>query len=542
LVAKAIVQAVQQQNPPGRFIKLTQGDGASHDSIWKPITYAQAVNKTSQALREKDSSSSNNNKFKNQNEHQQSTEQTALDIAKEAARRIKLKDGEESEVESLANLTSATIQSAGLLKNPTSNRFAMMNHQNATCGGKRKSPALFVKPSWWRMGSPLANGVIGIPNVNGGSTGETNAGVTPGTDANGSNKRMKIMEHGGVGKGVGGGVIARAISSIDPLPLPTEPLEGRQSTLFRFLNSTGIFGRGNSDNVSHKSATTVDVNPTPLPNPTTSPKSSQVAFSSFQSQPSGMFSFSRTNQQQERSSFDSSQDVMGRTTVQQLQKQQQIKIQQQAFGNITTSRLDDDDEEEMQEMPTTGLPPPELMMMGDNDIAAASAAPPTKGLTTQVSDWLTSFFPTTTSGNSSQENDFAGAAVPPPPGGGDGVTEPSLARSISSTIFGLVESPSLLMTNLKSGISSFFGDPFSSVPAPPSSPMRPLPSAVSQQQHGQQNFRDSGVYLGNTASKQDSLLDDFEETPMEKDLRNAKGEETPIKPVLGTNGNAVSFD
>merc|ERR1712224_1090014 len=97
------------------------------------------------------------------------------------------------------------------------------------------------------------------------------------------------------------------------------------------------------------------------------------------------------------------------------------------------------------------------------------------------------------------------------------------------------------MTNLKSGITSFFGDPFSPAPAPPSSPMRQFPTAVSQQQHGQQNFRGNGFFLGNAASKPDSLLDDFEETPMEKELRNAKREDKPVESLLGNNGSGVAF-
>lgn len=49
LVSKAIVQAVQSQNPPGRFIECDKDTG-----IWHQIPYKKALDKTSQALREKD--------------------------------------------------------------------------------------------------------------------------------------------------------------------------------------------------------------------------------------------------------------------------------------------------------------------------------------------------------------------------------------------------------------------------------------------------------------------------------------------------------
>ena len=46
-----IVQTIQQQQPPGRFIKLSVDNC---DSVWTQITYDQAVYKTRQALSEKD--------------------------------------------------------------------------------------------------------------------------------------------------------------------------------------------------------------------------------------------------------------------------------------------------------------------------------------------------------------------------------------------------------------------------------------------------------------------------------------------------------
>ena len=55
LVAKAIVQAVQrnQRNPPGRFLEKTKNEDGSVGNAWIPISYKSAVEKASQALREK---------------------------------------------------------------------------------------------------------------------------------------------------------------------------------------------------------------------------------------------------------------------------------------------------------------------------------------------------------------------------------------------------------------------------------------------------------------------------------------------------------
>jgi hypothetical protein len=49
LIAKAIVNHVQEQNPPGRFLEIDKKTG-----LWIPVSFKRAVEKTSQALREKD--------------------------------------------------------------------------------------------------------------------------------------------------------------------------------------------------------------------------------------------------------------------------------------------------------------------------------------------------------------------------------------------------------------------------------------------------------------------------------------------------------
>lgn len=250
---------------------------------------------------------------------------------------------------------------------------------------------------------------------------------------------------------------------------------------------------------------------------------------------------------------------MGKTSVQHLRSQQQQ--QQQSLiasgfenGNNIVNGIAGL-EEEMEEIPTSGLMMPNGHHRTDGG-QDATPLPPPKGLKTQMSDWLTSFFPFPTKGDGSLDNynrtnsnifdssshigiDNEGTPIPPPPGGGA-----SLGRSVSSAIFDLVESPSLLLTTLKSGMTSLFGD---SVLPPAtgalSTPIRRFPSSF-QQQMRQQQQKESALQhqfagkasagdtmvgnhpvLGERAKRRGSLLEDFEETPMEKELRNAKPEE-----------------
>jgi hypothetical protein len=259
-------------------------------------------------------------------------------------------------------------------------------------------------------------------------------------------------------------------------------------------------------------------------------------------------------QEQQRSSMQSlsSDHRMGRMSVQQLRFQ---RIEEHERSRATSAfennklapRAPESEEESLADMPTLGLLTRDSTD-GGYDVAPP---PPAKGLRTQMSDWLTSVFPSPTKQengslddgdnyNTKKNNnidprslnnmDNGGSAIPPPPGGGAG-----LGRGVSSTIFGLVESPSLFLTTLKSGVSSIFGDSMFSSQAPQdSSPIRRFPSSFRQQQQQQQQialrqpFGGKGgamtghqPVLGERAQKRASLLDDFDETPMEKALRNA---------------------
>jgi len=627
LVAKAIVQAVQQQDPQGRFIKLKESQDSTKESVWTPITYTQAVNKTSQALREKESRDVNKNKKKEDKEQQQQhriaqreavTQGTAsqeknLEIAKEASNRVKVEGVQTPQ--SIANLTDATIQSAErsdktgssqqsqLQNRTTSGRMQIQQQakiltageeqQNSTTeisqrvGQKRRIADSSMKPSWWRMGSQL-DSRYAVSNttssVNSGSNSTAALGtiVTPCVDVNfnneGGNKRIKFfdgvrnadavgIEHDGVnhmGRAVvnQGNFTALTQPSIDAMPFPMETtLDSRQSTMSRFLNNTGLFGRGSSVTSAPRTGVA-------NPSSATNTASFGVGIDSRQAQfqntgplqnalqsslPSQQTTSNMVNtlqyQQEQRTSMPSfsSDQHMGKTSVQQLRPQQlqeQHPFPASGFeGTIKGASSVAGLEDELEEVPVSGLIPQSTG--GSLDVVPP---PPPKGLKTQMSDWLNSFFPPNTKddGNynlandnifdSSQNyNDDEGAAIPPPPGGVDG-----LGRSVSSTIFGLVESPSLFLTSLKSGVTSLFGDSVFSHPQAEASPIRRFPSAFQQYQMRQQqqqnvlqqqfgrNISDGGTMIGNhpvlgeTSTRRASLLEDFEETPMERELRNAK--------------------
>ena len=655
LVAKAIVQAIKQQDPPGDFIKLCDAG----DNLWTPITYSQAVNKTSQALREKGPNSSTadskntNNKNTNNNKKKNTNQKKILEIAKEATQRTEVEGAQISE--SILNLTNATIQSARPSKNkgkrqqslPTQNRkmgnsrdqvlqqqtvatsmtsgrdqqqqeqqqqYSTATATNPRHVGQKRKMMDFVKPSWWGM-EFTTNGMNTISNstsnVSNGLTSTAVASgtvVTPGMDTNfnnedDNNKRLKVRNgvagntdtkrRGGgheIKKNMRKGAVNRVNqpasstmqATIDETPFPMETTLGaRQSTLFRFLDNTTLFGRGASVapapaiGISNPSSATaagsfdgvgVKAHPAQLQND----NATQNPASWPQQTASDRINSSLQYQQQEqRTSMTSfSSDIqMGRTSVQKLQSQQlqeQESLLASGFDNennkVTTDMIGF--EEKLEEISTSELRNGQHSSDGGED----GVLSPPKASKTQISDWLNSVFPspikrggsshtynhTTKDGfdSSSNNNDTVDnwrATIPPPPGGGSG-----LGRSASSAIFGLVESPSLLLTSLKSGVSSLFGDsifPQSPVDAM-LTPIRRFPSTFQQQQqqkmrqeqqHMQQqqqmrlqpqqvggNVAARGAIIGNhqilgePTKRRSSLLEDFEETPMEMELRNAK--------------------
>eukprot|EP00533_Pseudo-nitzschia_delicatissima_P010158 CAMPEP_0116113996 /NCGR_PEP_ID=MMETSP0327-20121206/19792_1 /TAXON_ID=44447 /ORGANISM="Pseudo-nitzschia delicatissima, Strain B596" /LENGTH=569 /DNA_ID=CAMNT_0003607363 /DNA_START=122 /DNA_END=1831 /DNA_ORIENTATION=- len=492
LVAKAIVQAVHQQEPRGRFIKLKDG---GEDYQWEPITYSQSVNKTSQALREKEA----RGKPKQQN-HENNVE-----IAKDAAKSVKF-GGVESQ--SLSNLTSAAVTNAknnGKRKTESGEESTTSKTTAQRGGKKRKIAETFVKPFWWGRAPTITRETHGRTTVYSASK-PSGTIVTPSTDTifEKGNNRIPIMS--GTENAVmnmGRGVVNQVENvplqpDIDTAPIPiAAPLVSRQSSMFRFLSNTGIFNRG----------TSAVVGPTPATDAV-----QKLDAPSFQSWPTQKVSNTTSD------AVYSSSNHMGKTSVQELRSKQQQRRRQ----------------DEMDEIPMSGL-------INDEEVLP----PPTpRGLKTQMSDWFTAIFPSPSKASLQEnseatandnnniatddltllpEEDIGEAPIPPPPGVG---------RSVSSALFGtFVESPSMLFTTLKSGVSSMFGDSVFKEDEM-AAPIRRFPSSFQQQQEGQNSLQSPSLSAGNTMvgrhtvlgeKATDSLLDDFEETPMEQSMRNVNG-------------------
>ncbi len=502
LVAKAIVQAVQQQDPPGRFIKMQDPDSDAEQHLWEPITYAQAVNKTSQALREKDAASRNQAKKEAQQQKLVSQESTPKTVEKDAKR---VKFGGVEALESDSNPANTAAKQTEKPQKRKSDSDSEGESTSKRGGKKRKIADTFVKPFWWGRAPAITRVTNGRTTVYNPSRGV----VTPGMDtslnsedSNHQNNQVNTMGRGVVNQ------VDLGQTEQEPMPLEA-PLVSRQSSMFRFLSNTGIFNRGTSGVVA----------------PTQAEENSHPATDAL------------NNLNASEKSFDGVENTyssnMGKTSVQELRSRAQQK--RHSLLSVTDSSMDD--------FPTVGL---------INDDEEVLPPPTPRGLKTQMSDWFTSIFPSpskTSLANAAppntkndakpaaaqQQQQVDEASIPPPPGAGMG-------RSVSSALFGsLIESPSLFLTTLKSGVSSMFGD---SVVGQDAGPIRRFPSSFQRQEQQQEEQTQttttappssySGTtnsittnttgmipaVLGEKATRGDSLLDDFEETPMEKSLRN----------------------
>ena len=491
-MAKAIVQAVQQQDPPGRFLEMAQKDSG----MWKQITYKRAVDKTSQALREKEppAGSSGAKDVMPVPDPAAQSEAVAAAVAA-SARKGKKSDGD------LSELTKATLKQAGL--DPGD------GHQIS----KRKAPqsqSEYAKHSWWNRGA------------------DNNA-------SNQAHKRMKMEQ-------------------FDSNPPPPEPLEVRQSSLFRFMRGTSIFGlrntgqnqqpqqqrsqsgffsfSGGGNNSGNMRMNTNLRNPGDMITAEAAhfgssmnnlQNNNQFGMPQLQNFNSGFdpLPLSGGNPQQAQfnnsnlsANFQFNQQQMQQHQMQMHQQMQQMQMQQRQmrqhkamYGN-NNSQNANNDQFGMEELPRMGLIPSGTVSNGSQPFASSMPQengspmpPPTNRMTTQVSDWLTSFWPLGKEAQQEQNQSPPPPPPPPPPPTGN-----NLERSISSTLFNLARSPSNFLTSLKSGVSSMFAGEVAEESPEPSG--EPFDVATS-----------SNASLG-TVPQRDSLLDDYEETPLETRLRS----------------------
>ncbi|CAJ1930933.1 unnamed protein product [Cylindrotheca closterium] len=474
LVAKAVVKAVQGQDPPGRYLEADKTTGG-----WKEITYKRSLDKTSQALRERDP-----------NPESGALTTTAREAAVSAAQDA-----------SLDLLTKATLRQAGLL-NESSAESSSTKAETITeplPSKKRKEPEQFQKPAWWSRGTPIPTPAQ--PNVN------TMAAPAP-QGMQPVLKRQKADQR-----------------QEEEAPLPLDALQTRQSSFFNFLSNTGIFGSkpapqsslmfGNSSNMQMKNRSQQTFNHMQMA--TSNHNASNFPLQQQQQQQQYYVSDPSGNDQaamlqplpiqqrnslvdvfeplpleaaqgggQGRNNLPNSGSTSSSITMDQMQVRQQMEmIKRNSIGGSATGSSD------------LGFVATQNMTenfaqhtSAPMNNEAVAVAPPRSGLTAQISDWLTPFFPST--------GPEDGVQAPPPP-------EQDLQRSISSTLFNMARSPSQFLTSLKSGVTSMFMD---STPTQPMAMPAPPGSLTQNQSFGTRS-----------ASAKDSLLDDTEENPFETQLR-----------------------
>ncbi len=486
LVAKAIVQAVQQQDPPGRFLEVAD----KHSKTWKQIPYKRCVDKTSQALREREQPEKADVEETTSIPQDQIDSEAAKLAAQAAAQKQKYKDA------NLHDLAKAALRQAGLEKED--GRQGERHWGRDEMDRKRKAIQLEGnnKPPWWRPGIPNMSGNGNyMQNVDRDSHRHwTGNGLSP------SNKRSK--------------------ADFDEAPLPPDTL-GRQSSLFRFLSGSRIFGKNNADdpeNTNQMEATRNQQTPgffpfaggtnssaysstygqQSLPNPSDLISLEATAFEANNSVTAGPSFTMNVQQPLPFQNYNPTTVNGGITTMNQYGAR--VMYQQQFYEDTRKPPATKENYSVLEELPNTGLIPPS---MGYEQPASyshthneISPPPPANRISTQVSDWLTSFWPL----GKEQDNRPQEPAPPPPPSDG-------LERSISSTIINLARSPSQFLTALKSGVTSivFGGDAFAPIP-------------INQSTSQVQVERSSNV-SENGSTRRDSLLDDYEETPMEARLR-----------------------
>ncbi|KAL3910294.1 MAG: hypothetical protein SGARI_002196 [Bacillariaceae sp.] len=519
LVAKAVVQAVQQQDPPGRFLERKKEANSNNyiKGLWFPIDYKKAVDKTSQALREKESEKDDEGDLK-------APQANPSEIQAAVAHAEHIRNSKNFSAEGLVPLTQHALKSAGYTgemswkpkTKPRKEPPEDPNIERIEAGGikKRKqiNPADFVKPSWWSRGTPLMTPITSLMPF----AAATKHFVSPAVASmNGSNnKRMKMTTPNGIAENGNAKPAAALSASDDPLPLPMASLETRQSSLFRFLGNSGIFGGAGGGTAGLNRAPSTPLQPgqsglfrgtSPQPPSATAAAASGVAAS------------------------------LGGGFAQPLNMGDDVLESGAVMGRLQIKKRSADDSDDG-DMKMAAIPrnakrsKGSLLEDSDDDDDEDGPVPiPTKKLTSQVSDWLSGFFqagkaaagadnddPLGVAGAKLDFTDVAAGSAASPPGGGE-----PLSRSVSSSIFGLIESPSIFLSTLKSGVSTVFGGGGATepLPVPNKTPgnMSPIPPAPPlMQAPGQGLFGQPSA----PAKRRDSLLDDYEETPMETKLRN----------------------
>lgn len=361
-------------------------------------------------------------------------------------------------------------------------------------------------PPWWRQGMAAMGG-----------------------DGNHHHHHQPMGEMGqdGYGNGSHSPPNKRIKQEQEEYPSPLEGTE-RQTSLFRFLSGTSLFGRSDNNNnnnerdyanqrelargqrpsgfFSFAGGSRGTMGQQALPNPSDLITMEATAFEGINLNTFVPPAFSTAPRQSfGPENYDPAVMRSGGSHL----HDGSIMYEQQYYESKVPPAHMRADYGHMQEVPTSGLvsthpshpqsAPAHVPLPDTDDVVP----PPTNRLTANVSDWLASFWPL------GKEPDDRSKEPPPPPPPNSG-----LERSISSTIMTLARSPSQFLTSLKSGVTSMVfgsgagGDPFAPIPiTQPTSQPLPPPPIMNHPSAGSQTIR------------RDSLLDDYEESPMETRLR-----------------------
>jgi hypothetical protein len=586
LVSKAILQAVQQQLPPGRFLEVNKKDDTG---TWCEISYKRAVDKTSQALREREALGA-----EEQGELPASLQGNAgssnQDISAAMSDITKLAMTHAGYLDENGNVTGKPTLSPHIVKPPPVDPSAVKHRSK-----KRKAESVeFVKPSWWNRGAPSS--VKSPPNSN------------PKIQKKPKPERSLSRDP------FGGDEI------VDPVPPPPKPLETRQTSLFRFLNQTGIFGHNtaapptatvsselsmhqaafpsnnNETNHNYKHASIVQSMPTDIAGAATRfdqdrrQQSRAQSSASYEAEQqlnvqqqqqqargsltntataaaavSAMDALQQQQQQHTSGSYDQARILFLQQQLQQRQQQldresagmgvfntrtqleqqsslagtfddvfdpvslppSQVHLQNGAqiirnggFGFSSNNNvLGSQQQQQQQQANNMGVYDPFIAGMQQQQqqhqhqqqqqFAFAAAVAPQQGrdeavppamnrLTTQASDWLNSFWPL------GKPEELAREEPPPPP------PTTSLGPGISSTFFKFASSPSTFLSNLKSGVTMYFGD---------SSPTQSGATGAEPMPFGPGSIFPPPPNDGTNAARRSSLLDDYEDSEMEIKMR-----------------------
>ena len=555
LVSKAVVQAVHEQDPPGRFLESS----GRETGTWKVVSYKRSVDKASQALREKDrddggtiyGSRSTTNSLK-----KPPPPPPVQSFAAVGGNPASHGDA------SIRGITKIALRNSGLSPRGRSPSTKTTPPQTAGDASKKRKPNGTVGPaatasSWW-----------GVQTA----------------------KRQRQENATSLGG-----------NDDDDAPLPATSLENRQSSIFRFFSSAGnMFGSKKSSNnysnaepmetlSSYDTNNVINGNHQPMMTMMNNPSGGGGGMNGGSNNNLNQGAASMSSAARAAQHFDEEQrqgrsSFVYESSLQQQQQQQRMRMMNSAdfvssgSDPLTSQNTDSADAALLLEsqMRTAELRSREMFTNngGNNmtNFASAQMMPgsgsaggslqqqpqfysyaqsqqqqpeqnqkpaaqvqqegeeekppsPSNPLSAQMSDWLSSFWPLGKDKRQTSDEQAAQA--------------PKLEPGLSSAFINLARSPSRFLTSLKTGVSSLFDSSGASEENAERafSASAPVPPPQQQQSSVLPDQMDNvpAPVLGTASSasaRRDSLLDDYEETEMESRLRTVTTSRSGSTPVV----------